>query len=116
MTIGYHTITIKRGATWREAWTISGISDATGYSSRVDIRADNDPSADLVLTLTNGNARTALTIASGLKASHVISASDTTALTAGTYAFDWFVTAPTGDVTCYLTGSVIVEQSVAIDE
>ena len=113
MAAGTYDFTIEQGATFSQRWARSGVTSATGYSARADIRVARDKTSSLVIGLTVANGR--ITLSSdgvSLLIDVLISSTDTAALTAGAYYYDLEIVSPTATVERLLMGTVTVSAEV----
>jgi hypothetical protein len=109
---GIYNITAYQGANWDRTFTITQSSVAlnlTGYSSAMQVRTAADSTAYLV-SLTNGTGitlgGTAGTIAVAL------TSAQSSAIPAGSYAYDLEITSGAGEVTRLLQGAFNVQGNV----
>lgn len=80
-----------------------------GYTADMQVRAATD--TDIVVELSTGNGRAVITGSDG-KVTLTLTATETAALTAGTYIYDLNVTAPDATVTKLLQGAFVINESV----
>lgn len=113
MTPGRYNIKVYQGSTFSLApqWKIDGTYvDVTGYTAAMSVK--NSPtSTSSIIDLTSANGRITVGTTNG-KFTLALTATQTTALTAGNYVYDLEVTAPNGTVTRLLEGGFIVYEGV----
>ena len=113
-TTGVYNITCNQGATFSRAitWTDSARNpyNLTGYSSRMQVRANVNASSTIV-ELTTGNGRIALGANAGT-VTLTIAATDTTNLTPGLYVYDLELVSSANVVTRLIEGNFNVKAEV----
>lgn len=114
MSAGVYNFAIEQGTTFRRTLTLKDNAGAlinlTGYSGRMQIRAEVD-SATVMLSMTTSNGRIVLGGAAGT-VQWYISDTDTALLASdGVYDFE-IVNGSTGDVTRVLKGKVRLDPEV----
>lgn len=113
MNPGRYNLAVYKGTTFdlKPVWKIGGVPvDLTNYTADMQVRYATDTA--IIIELSTSNGRATIDAAYGRINLH-ISATDTTALTAGTYQYDLNLT-NTIDSTVYkiLQGVFIVNPSV----
>lgn len=113
MSAGILNLVIEQGATFRRVltWSIAGVAvNLTGYTARMQVRADYDAAPILSLTsdpgggITLGGSAGTITV--------LASASLTAALTPGAYLYDLELESADGTVTRLLKGQATVDPEV----
>lgn len=113
MNPGRYNITVYQGTTFTlsPSWFIDNIVvDVTGYSAKVQVRPEAD-SSTVIVELSTANGRITVNGALG-QFNWTLTPSETTALAAGNYVYDFNVTSGGGVVTKLLQGAFIVVDSV----
>ena len=113
MSAGILNIVIEQGATFQRVftWTISAAAvNLTGYTARMQVRADYDTDPIVSLTSATGGGITLGGSAGTITV--LISATVTAALTAGTYIYDLELESADGTVTRLLKGQATVDPEV----
>lgn len=86
---GSYDFEIQQGATFIETWKRSGVTSASGYDARIDVRQSQSKSSTLILQLTVGNGYITLSgDGSYLIMSLVVPAGVTAALPPGNFWYD----------------------------
>lgn len=117
MAAGKLNLLIEQGATFKHALLVkqgTGVAappmDLTGYTARMQIRAEIDAATPLI-ELTTENARITITPLEG-KVELLISAADTAALTFETATYDLELISAAGEVTRLVQGNVKLSREV----
>lgn len=104
-----YLIRIEQGATWRPTLTLRD-TDLTGYTARMQIRADID-ATDVLLELSTANGKITIDGPAG-QIKPVLTDTQTATLTWTDGVYDLELTAPGGDVQRLLKGPVEVDPEV----
>lgn len=104
-----YLIRIEQGATWKPILTLRD-TDLTGYTARMQFRADIDAD-DVLLELTTGNSRITIDGPAG-QITLQLTDVETAAIDWCEGVYDLELIAPGGDVQRLLKGPVEVEQEV----
>jgi hypothetical protein len=109
---GRYNINVYKGTTFSLApvWKIGGNPvDLTGYTADMQVRASTD--TGIVTELSTANGRAVIVTYLG-QTTLTLTATQTAALTSGTYIYDLNLTAPDSTVTKILSGNFTVLDSV----
>lgn len=113
MTPGRYNIQVYQGSTWTISpqWKIDNLYvDVTGYTAKMDVRYSAS-STSTIIELSSTNGRITVGTTNG-KFTLALTATETAALTAGSYVYDLEITAPDGTVTRLLEGGFSVSPEV----
>lgn len=120
MAAGKCDLSIEQGATFRTRLTIKAgspatVIDLTGYTAKMQFRAAATSTSPVIMTVSSGTAPPATGLTLGGSAGTIdilIAAADTDPITATRAVYDLEITAPNGDVTRVLKGSVLFDPEV----
>jgi hypothetical protein len=108
---GRYNISVYQGTTFTLApvWKIDGLPvDLTGYSATMQVR---DVSNNLITELSTANGRAVISASLG-QTTFTLTATQTAAITAGTYTYAFNLTSAAGVVYQILNGGFVVNTSV----
>ena len=111
----YSGWTIYEGSVFTASLTWPGIVSAVGYDARMDIRKSKRPDADLILALTTGNGRLALSSdGTDLTIALTITAPDTVGLDFSQGYYDIEIVPPAGEDATWraLEGTIAYDRNV----
>ncbi len=112
MTAANLNFEVEQGATWKHELQVnSGDSalDLTGFIARMQFR-ERVESEEATINITNGQGITITPATGGI--SLILSASETGALTAGSYFYDLEIESSDGEVTRVIAGTVEVSRQI----
>jgi hypothetical protein len=112
---GTYNFSIYEGETFAETWTRSGVTTATGWSAKLDIRAKAEETSTQYLELTSSSGLTLSSNGTVLSIAVLMTAAQTTAMGALAFKkayYDLKLTKPDTTVEYLLKGTITFTQRV----
>ncbi len=112
---GTYHFTVYEGETWAETWTRSGVTTASGWAAKLDIRSGEDESSTLYLGLTSSSGIALSSDGVKLIMAVTITAAQTIALGLLNFTmahYDLKLTHPDATAEYLLRGTVFLRQRI----